>query len=292
MHMKLFLKKNRIYIILFLVLTVVMAVMLLQDQNILDICFRWLTSSEYRKNYCFYDEDPECSVNNLADLIGNVMSYQGWHFDILLVFGTSSIQILLPLVCAVSGVLFYTRWHSVSAVELYRSGNTKQYLYRTILKEAMKTGIACFAAYLVLVALCYLWADGKPSGYVIHQFLHDFLGTEFILSHTAAYYLIEGIFRFFLMPALYSAFAQSLSLYAPNIKQAILYPCLYYYGLTVISWILKFLIGKNYIYFNPAYILVSGDYENVSSIGLLMIHLIPALFCIYSIRVHSKRDFA
>ena len=220
------------------------------------------------------------------------MSSQGRYFDILIVFGTSFIQVLLPLLCVVSGVLFYTRWHSVSSVEMYRSGNTKQYLYRTILKEALKTGIACFAAYLVLFALCYLWADGKPSGYVIHQFLHDFLGTEFIMSHTAAYYLIEGGFRFFLMPVLYSAFAQSLSLYAPNIKQAILYPCLYYYGLTVISWMLLFLIGKNYIYFNPAYILVSGDYENVSSIGLLMIHLIPALFCIYSIRVHSKRDFA
>lgn len=292
MLMKLFLKKNRIYIILFLVLTVVMAVMLLQEENILDICFRWLTSSEYRKNYCLYDENPECSVNNLADLIGNVMSSQGRHFDELLVFGTSSIQISLPLLCAVSGVLFYTRWHSVSSVELYRSGNTKHYLYRTILKEALKTGIACFAAYLVLFALCYLWADGKPSGYVIHQFLHDILGTEFILSHTAAYYLIEGIFRFFLMPALYSAFAQSLSLYAPNIKQAILYPCLYYYGMVIAAWIIYPISGSFFMYIDPAYIFASGDFENVSSIGLLMIHLIPALFCIYSIRVHSKRDFA
>ena len=290
--MKLFLKKNRIYIILFLVLTVVMAVMLLQDQNILDICFRWLTSSEYRKNYCLYDENPDCSVNNLADLIGNVMSSQGRYFDILIVFGTSFIQILLPLLCAVSGVLFYTRWHSVSAVELYRTGSTKQYLYRTILKEALKTGIACFAAYLVLFTLCYLWAEGNTSGYVIHQFLRDILGTEFILSHTAAYYLIEGIFRFFLMPALYSAFAQSLSLYAPNIKQAILYPCLYYYGMVIAAWIIYPISGSFFMYIDPAYIFASGDFENVSSIGLLMIHLIPALFCIYSIRVHSKRDFA
>ena len=89
--MKLFLKKNRIYIILFLVLALIMAVMVLKDQNILDICFEWLTSSEYRKNYCLYDENPDCSVNNLADLIGNVMSSQGRYFDILIVFGTSFI---------------------------------------------------------------------------------------------------------------------------------------------------------------------------------------------------------
>ncbi|MDR1819093.1 MAG: hypothetical protein LBR15_02460 [Methanobrevibacter sp.] len=121
------------------------------------------------------------------------------------------------------------------------------------------------------------------------SFLLDIFSDNFYRNNAYQYYLIEGSIKFLLIPFVFSMFAQSFVLIFSNLKVVVFLPCLYYYGLAVISFIMYNFIGDNNIYLNPSTILANSDYDNLNSVLLIGINLIPLLIAIIIIKIMDKR---
>lgn len=139
---------------------------------------------------------------------------------------------------------------------------------------AVYTGFFIFFLILYLICNNTFALDLNNVNQIPKSFLLDVFGYGFYSNNVYCYYLLEGFIKFFLMIFIYSFFAQAIVLININLKSVIVTPVLFYYILTVISFVLVGLGYSFFIYLNPSTIIANSDYK-LNSILLLILSLLP-----------------
>ncbi len=277
-----------LYIGIFFIIFVLLIYTFCADNGVSYI-IKYIFNSEYRNNYCKLTDIQPCRIKNVFDLIYyELLTNKSNFFEYSLESGASLWVLFVPLPASIVSYKFYRDVNTIGKMEMYREDNYGKYIINRTLKNAFKTATAVYAAYLAFFMLCVIYKNGYFSPDIIRDFLLDWLGKSFYLEHRYLYYLLEGGIRFFIVPFIYTWFAQMASLEAKSVKMAIFFPCIYYYGLTILGFGFIGLFGRIGIYFSPTTILASGDYNNVNSAGLFAIHLIPIIIGIIILTKKKK----
>ena len=284
---KVILKQNKIYFILFLLVLFIMLYSLCNELNIVHCTTNFIFNESFAKSFCEVNNSP-CNVNNVFELWLYLISDNSQSFDSLVVWATSSFQILIPLFTSIIGVKIYYWYNTILKFESYRMKNYGKSLIVKITKESIKLSLSVFFAYLVFLLLCVLLARNNLAEYITREMYLDWFSDDFYINYRFFYFFMEGFARFFFVPFVYSFFAGGIAIVAKSLKQSIFIPLVYYFGLTLTISALSSFIGSNYFYFIPSTIMASSSYPNINTLMLFPVHIVPIIITILIIRYQFK----
>lgn len=276
--MKLWVKNNWKYLMVFLICTLIMCYGILEEQNVFEILKRAFFEPGYKENFFAGTENAKELANvepSVINIIKHVLSNAQYTLDVSIIFGTRWFQILIPLFAIMSGVVFYNSYNTVMNFEFYRKTKYRPTVFGSVLKNSLKIAVAIFLAYLIFLLFINNIATSGWMGSDERSFFSDILGNRFFIEHTLLYFVLEGIVRFLLIPFAYATLAQSIVLLGKDLKEVIAAPILYYYGLSAVGYAASIIVPWLAIYINPSVIMASGTYDNYSSIILILVNLIP-----------------
>lgn len=287
--MKKFLKNNKTYIFIFLVCFFIMMLSALRQTNIFEIVCKFIFDSDYRENFTLAESNIKTSIS-LFDVIKQVLINYSWKFDYLLIFGTNLFQVLLPCIVSICGVMFFNNYNTIYNFSIYRGTKYKYFIKRSIRNESLKMALSVFLSFMLYYLIMLLLTHGSLSSYMGRTLFLDILGENFYNNFTYLYYIMDGLVRFFLIPFIYSYLSCFLAIYLKTQKQVFFCSNIYYYGLSIVGFGLYYLIGDLAIYINPSVIMASGTYNNVNTILLFLIHLIPLFVCYFILKRNSSNE--
>ena len=267
--------KKRTYIIIGILCFIFMIYTVLQRQNILTIIFKYIFDVNYRTDFA-PDRVIE-GVMTIPRMIIFVIKDSYWSFDEAIVDGTFLFQLIIPFLGVIGGIMFYRKHTSIATYEFYRVNDYRKTILQDILLVSAKIACSIFIGYVAYLTFVNFLIGKNPHISGERDFLVDIFGKSFYSNSIYIYFLIEGWFRFFLVPFVYAVLSSSICLIAKSEKQVIFYPCLYYFGLSALGFGLTYIIGIYAIYFNPTIIMASGDYIDINSLLLIFIACIPLI---------------
>ncbi len=229
---KVILKQNKIYFILFLLVLFIMLYSLCNEIGIVHCTTNFIFDESFANSFCEVNNSP-CNVNNVFELWLYLISDNSQSFDSLVVWATSSFQILIPLFTSIIGVKIYYWNNTILKFESYRMKNYGKSLIVKITKESIKLSLSVFFAYLVFLLLCVLLAGNNLAEYITREMYLDWFSDDFYINYRFLYFFWEGFARFFFIPFVYSLFAGGIAIVAKSLKQSIFIPLVYYFGLTL-----------------------------------------------------------
>ena len=262
------LKKYKLYITILFSCLLIMILFTINETNIIYILKNFLSNVEYRENFALAESTIKENLN-VFEVIQLVFSEYKWTYDYMTIWGTNIFQVLIPCLSAITGLLFFNKMHTIYKIALYRSQekNTFKFFTKEAKKDSRKMAFSIFLSYLTFSFICLFISKGARNLSISRELFLDLLGDRFYYNHTYIYYLLEGFIRFYIVPFIYSMFSCALSLMYNNKKQVFFAPIVYYFGLTLFSLALQYIIGNFAIYINPTTIMVSGSYENINTIN-------------------------
>lgn len=271
-----FLKKNRTYIILFIFCLIIMLLSALYETGIFNIIKEYIFNSDYKVNYI---NNSDCTIDfeiNLLNIIKFTLSQYDWNYDYLVIWGTNAFQVLVPIIAAISGLTFYSRNQTINKFAINKNKSYESFLLKESCMISFKISISIFLAFIIYYTFSIAISNCKVNPGISRTFLIDILGYNFYNKYTLTYYLIDGFFRLFLIPFIYSVLACSISLYLKNVKQVFLAPIIYYFGLSLISFGLTNFTSLG-IYISPLLAMVTGAYNNINSLCVLIMPLLTIM---------------
>ena len=213
------------------------------------------------------------------------------YFDELMAFGPRIFQIIIPIFAVIPAIDFYKYYHSIFHFSLLRKKQGNRLILIEITKNSLKLGISIFIGYVLFMILAYSMSDmNYNSQDIARTFLLDIFGDKIIIDHKVIYYLIEGSIRFFMIPFVYSFFAQSSVLHFNNLKEVMGAPILYYYFFTFIGYALSIFNNDIYVYLSPAVIMSNGTFRNMNSYLLILMNILPMFFGLILIYRRLRQD--
>lgn len=282
-------KKNQMFIWTFLLCFFIMVVCSLNEINFFQIITKYIFNSDYRENF-FINSDMQVVANDVPHNIFGLVQYLFrtgmFEFDYLIVTATGIFQILIPFFPIFGGIAFYRTYNSIYKCSLIKTTSYKKQIYKDLLWGACKLACALFGAYLCLFLIVNLSGAAMPDSQNIaraREFLLDWLSIDFYFQNTKLYFLIEGFFRFFYIPFIYTMFAQAAVLLFVNVRDIFLVNIAYYFGLSAIGYALALLIPNFAFYLNPSAFMASGTYVNINSLLFIGINSIPLILAIVAI---------
>ena len=262
--------KKRTYIIIGILCFIFMVYTVLQEQNILASIFKYIFDVNYRTKFA-----PDKGINGVMPIprmiVFAIRDNSFWAFDAAIVGGTSLFQLVISFLGVIGGIMFYRKHTSIATYEFYRVNDYRKTILQEILLVSAKIACSIFIGYVAYMIFVNFLAGQNPYISGERDFLLDIFGKSFYSNSIFIYFLIEGWFRFFLVPFVYAVLSSSICLIAKSEKQVIFYPCLYYFGFSALGFGLTYIIGINAIYFNPSVMMASGDYIDVNSLLLIFI---------------------
>ena len=249
-----------------------MLISTLYETNIFYMIKEYLFNPEYKVNYINNSDIPVNFEVNLLNIVKFELLQYNWNYDYLIIWGTNIFQLLIPIIAAIAALLFYTKIQTINKFVLNRKRNYKKFLLNESAYISIKISLSIFLAFIVYYVFSIMISNGTTNQGISRNFLIDLLGTDFYTKYTELYYLLDGIFRLFLIPFIYSFFACSISMYLKNAKQVFLAPIIYYFGLTLISYALANITELG-IYLSPLLAMVTGAYTNINSFLVMIMPL-------------------
>jgi hypothetical protein len=292
--LKQILNRNKLFIILFICISFFVFCWYLYDNNVFEQISNYLFHyNDFLKANIL--SDTPFTGSNFFDYLIDVFNNPGlYYFDYNIIFAFQMFQLLMPIFYSIIGYYFYKQYHSYLVLEFYRIQNNFRFLVSKMVINSLKLSVCIFFSFLLFYLYLFIICKGNfvmnpHNDDIPKSFLLDIFSDNFYRNNAYQYYLIEGSIKFLLIPFVFSMFAQSFVLIFSNLKVVVFLPCLYYYGLAVISFIMYNFIGDNNIYLNPSTILANSDYDNLNSVLLIGINLIPLLIAIIIIKIMDKR---
>lgn len=285
--MKKFIKKNKVYIFVSIICLLIMLFFALNETNVFHIIKEYIFNPDYRDNYSLAESNVKINMS-LMQVIKSVLTNYKWEYDYMLIWGTNVFQTLLPFLIAISGINFYKKYQTIWKSSLYRNNNHAKFLFKEIFKESLKLSLSILCSYFIFYILCIFISKGMTNPSITRTLFIDIIGEKFYYNYTYLYYLLDGVTKFFITPMIYSFFVCSISLKFKNLKQVCLIPVILYFGLSLFSTILYYIIGDYAIYFSPATIIVSGAYDTVNTLLIFMFDFILIFISIVFIRRNVK----
>ena len=283
-------QRNLIYILVFCIALSIMIISIVHDSIWFFEIKSWITNEVYRTNLNNLAVQDGVHIQNLIDAFRYIMKREGiFYFDYDIVFGTAVFQLLIPFIAAVPAYRIGESRKSIDHYRICRSGSYSGFLWKQILTEAGRAALSIFAAYLAYYLICLAF-ENTQGNWIIHELFLDILGNDFYHSHLHLYYLLEGTIRFFLIPFVYAVFAETAALFFNDRKQVILFPFVWFYGITALAFVLMRIFGtvSLFLYLCPTTIMANGDYENLNSFAMIGVHLVPLLISWFLIRYETR----
>lgn len=286
--MKLFLKRNRIYIIVGVIcLFVLYLPTILNRVNFFEIIYLAFTKEGYVTSF-FVNSDVEWvrmiedhTIWNIINVLISDLIRRGVQLDVCLIFSKQLLQIVLPFFAIIGGVKFYNHYHSIMHFEY---GFEKRTRYRkTIFSymniNALKVAMSIYLPYVIFILIILLFFKLGKNGAEFRSLFSDIIGNGLYQNHTAIYFLLEGFVTMVMMPYAYTMLAQSVVLLGSNLKEVIATPIAYYYGFATLGYSLFRIFPRLSIYINPSVIMAAGSYD-LSTILLIAINMIPLIIAL------------
>lgn len=277
--MQFVIKRNRIYIVIFIICLFIMLYFMTSSTNFGYILKQYLTDEAYRERFFNYNDDGTMkevyTKPSLINLIRVVIFQYRYQFDVSIIFGTALFSIFLPLFPMICTYDFYRYYHSIYKSAAYRGKGYRADLDHTMHHNALKMAGTLFLSYFIYMCIVKA-AASEPNGAPYRSLLHEIFNDRFYGEHTFIYFFIEGSIRFFWMPYIYCRMGQAAVLYESDWKKPVFLPALYYYGLTAAGMALANVIPVLSIYISPAVLMANGDFE-FNSFILLAVNAIPMI---------------
>lgn len=295
MILKYWIHQNKKYIYISVIVFLVMFLMLINDTNFFSQLFRAITDSSFRAHFFLDLENPDAW--SIKPTIWNFIVYfiqheMFWGFDYGVIMPKSIFQVLIPIFSVVGAIDFYRYKNSLGKLDFYRQKKSKKHMYSKMSKYAIKVSVALFVSYIVYLIFVYMTALPGHTGSIQRSFLEDVLPTGFYNKHMFLYFVIEGWLQFFLIPYVYTMFAEACSFIVNDIKMVIASPLVYYYALAAFGSALYAFSPMLSIYFNPTVIMAPGSFTQYNSILMILINMIPLFLALIIMRVkYEKYEF-
>lgn len=274
-NIKKFVKKNWIYLLIFIVVLGLLFYSTLSAMNFFKIIKRYITDEAFRNGFCVGSDIDNCRGANVFEAIYTTLSDAIWRVEVRMIFGTRIFQVLIPFFGVIEGVKYYRQNHSIFKYKLYRAKNYRWFMIKDISKNALFNALAIFCGYLIFYLIILIASNGTFGSSLEQHFLIELLGENFYQLHPYLYYFIDGFARFFVIPFIYAFFAQSIALIAKNNKQVAIAPLLYFFGMSAIGSALYAFVGLYGIYFSPLAIMTSEAFVGANSYLLIFSNSIP-----------------
>lgn len=282
-----FIKKNNIYIKIFIISLFLMLLSAIYETNIFYISKEFIFNSEYRENFA-NNSDILIDFNlNLINVVKYVLTNYKWKYNYMVIFGTNVFQLLIPIFASISALIFYKQSQSINKFIINKKKTYKSFLAKKIMQSSLKMSCSIFFAFIIFYILCIIISNGSIDTNISRSFLLDILGKNFYSKHTMFYYFIDGSVKLFLTPLIYCIFACSLSLILKSFKQVFLAPIIYYFGLTLVSFILRESFGVG-MYLSPLLIMITGDFLNINTLKVMIMPSVAILISIIIITMKGK----
>ena len=286
--MKRFLRNNLVYIILASICFIVMVYTNISDKGYINVLVNYFSNAEQA---CIMQQLPldTCSLNTILDYLSEVAYFNGTS-DV--VWGTNNFQLFLPFLVMIIGIKFYNQYNTILRFSLGRYQKWKTRILKIIAINSIKTAgavflsftlYACFLIVMTNILDIPLNSGAYDATVVDGMFLTDLFGNNFYHFNPFRYHIIEGFFKFFMMPFVYAFFAQSIALVLKSKKQVLIAPLAYYYGVAILGYGIYALFGQVGIYFNPTALMAIGAYSNFSSIIIILMNCIPLFVSLFII---------
>lgn len=277
---------NKYYFLLSIALIIFILTTFLYEHGFFKSLFNYFTKYNEITNP-IYNDSP-FKGGNIFEYIDYLFSTGVYYnFDYNIIFSCTLLQITPPILASISAFIFFNYYTNIFKNVIHRKKSFKKEITLTILKNANKMALCTFIAFTIIFIFFFLLANNKfaldinDPTLIPKSFLLDIFSNSFYSNNIYLYYFIEGFIKYYLIIFIYSSMAQSLILIFDNIKIIIFLPLIYYYGLTVISYVLKTLSNNQiFDYINPVTIMANSDLEYVNSLLLISFNLIPLLIFI------------
>lgn len=257
---------------------------------------KFITDASYRNRYLLGLTDADVKINGFFDFfIYSFFDYPSFtRLDYTIIFGTRLFQVLVPFIPILLVDKFYNYSRNLYLFSKNRIKSNFLHHLKLINSLSLKIALAVFLAYFIFLIYCQMVSfpiNPITKGSPTRELFLEILGTDFYFNNMFLYFTLEGFVRFFIIPYIYSFLGCSLCFVVKNKKLALFLPSIYYFGFTLISFGLAFFdnfIGKISYYFSPATIMVSGGFNNVNSLALIISGFLPIFIAIIILYLNFK----
>lgn len=267
-----FIKKNKIYILIFICCITIMLISCLYETNIFYVIKEYLFNPEYKNNYISNSDVTIDFELNLINIIKFHLTNYKWTYDYMLIWGINIFQLLLPFIATISALIFYNKNKSINTMVINKQKSYKNFIFKESFRISLHVAISVFCAFIVFFITALIVSKGATDNNITRSFLIDIIGMDNYHRYTGIYYFVDGFIKLFLIPLLYSIIACVISLFLKNSKQVLIVPIIGYFLLYLISFGLTPFWDFAF-YLNPLLIMVTGDYSNINSFLVLLIPL-------------------
>ena len=264
-----------------------MFLMTLYQTHIFYIVKQFIFNSEYRDNFVANSEIPINFDLNVFNIIKFVLGNFKWTYDFMLIWGTNIFQLMIPFFASICALIFYNQNQTINNFIINKKKTYKSFLFKEIFMVSLKMATIVFLAFIIFYIFCIVISKGESSPNIYREFMLDIIGNDFYYKHTQIYYFLDGAIRMFLIPFIYSMFACSISLFFKSIRNVFLFPIVYYFGLTLFSFVISYIIDFG-IYISPLIVMAHGDYANINSFCIMIMPLLAVLVSILAIFWRGK----
>lgn len=275
--MKFALKKKKIYFLMFFICILLMFYNVVAETGAINTFIEYLMYPEGIPEFMqrsdlgrFLNADA-----NAFDIFLVVIKHSSRTFDYDIVWSTRIFQIIIPLFSIICGIDFYKKYHTIYKFSSHKNKSYPKLLVKKIMGNACLLSACLYTAYFVFLIAMFIVSNGHVSGQLVRELFLDWFGEKFYLGNEVIYFLVEGFLRFFIIPFVYSCFAQSCVLVFKHLKHVIAVPLLYYYGLTAVGFALLNYYPNFALYINPVIIMASGDHTGINTCFIILSNLMP-----------------
>lgn len=257
-------KEMKIFVSFFLITFILMFVFLIFETGLLNAGYNFITNLEYQGNIVKFYQKPY--FESLFLLMKDWWMNYERNFDSVMIWTTNCFQLLLP-------------FFGIFVAIIYKKRITQKD-QKQIVKFSFKLAISTFLAYVLFYIFVLNFCNMYFSDYITRELFLDILGESFYYEHIYFYYILEGSIRFLLVPFIYSASCIFLSYVVKNEIYCYYYITIAYFFLSTFGSILTYIFGDIFLYLMPNAIMISGGYENISTVMLITSNLLLFLICL------------
>lgn len=257
--------KNKIYLLFFILTFSILMSTFVLETDIIKIFS------------CYFNNVNYNSIALNSSLIENIkwlLNSFEWKFDYIIIWTTNIFQLILPIFYIIGCIIYFN---------INKNSNIKK-----IMNFAFKTALSIFTSYIFFYLIIVIICKCEHTDYITRNLFLDIFGANFYYSHTFIYYILDGLVRFLIVPFIYFSSSILLTSKIKNKSIGYYYILISYMFLSLLSNGLCHLLGDAFKYLNPAAIIISGSYTEISTVFLLLINigiLFLSIFVFYKLTI-------
>ncbi|MCB2356554.1 hypothetical protein [Clostridium estertheticum] len=226
---------------------------------------------------------------NAPDVIGHGIEDQKFLINILLNFDdyvSSTFEyttFLMPVFVCLLSIIYIKEKKGLLLYKYIRTQKLKKTLLNSIFTHSLYNAFTLYLGFVIFLVIGLI--INKNPVITDRTFLNSYFGNGFYFNHPVAYFLIEGIIKFFIFTFVYSIFTFSISLVTNKMRYCIIIPIVFYLFTSII-----FGAGMNIQELTPAFTQGFSSYVSINPLRVFIPLIIPILISVFLTIYHITRS--